>query len=166
MATAFDGYPMAREGQAGKALTIAAISSFSGGTIGVVLLMFFAPALASFAILFWSAEYFALMLLGLSAVSAFAGKGKVLKAVMMTLLGLMLATVGESSLFQAPRFTLGIMDLQSGINFVTLAMGLFAVPEAFFLAIDKIRSQKSSSKQSQEISNLRINLKEACAFMP
>ena len=166
VATAFDGYPLARKGQACKALTIAAISSFSGGTIGVVLLMFFAPALASFAILFWSAEYFALMLLGLSAVSAFAGKGKVLKAVMMTLLGLMLATVGESSLFQAPRFTLGIMDLQSGINFVTLAMGLFAVPEAFFLAIDKIRSQKSSSKQSQEISNLRINCKEAKAILP
>ena len=166
VATAFDGYPMARKGQAGKALTIAAISSFSGGTIGVVLLMFFAPALASFAILFWSAEYFALMLLGLSAVSAFAGKGKVLKAVMMTLLGLMLATVGESSLFHAPRFTLGIMDLQSGVNFVTLAMGLFAVPEAFFLAIDKIRSKKSSSKKSQEISNLRINLKEAKAIAP
>jgi len=128
--------------------------------------MFFAPALASFAILFWSAEYFALMLLGLSAVSAFAGKGKVLKAVMMTLLGLMLATVGESSLFHAPRFTLGIMDLQSGINFVTLAMGLFAVPEAFFLAIDKIRSKKSSSKKSQEISNLRINRKEAKAIAP
>ena len=86
VATSFDGYPLAQKGQAGKALTIAAISSFSGGTIGVVLLMFFAPALSSFAILFWSAEYFALMLLGLSAVSAFAGKGKVLKAVMMTLL--------------------------------------------------------------------------------
>ncbi|MBC8258538.1 MAG: tripartite tricarboxylate transporter permease [SAR324 cluster bacterium] len=172
VATAFDGYPMARKGQAGKALTIAAISSFSGGTIGVVLLMLFAPALAGFAILFWSAEYFALMLLGLSAVSAFAGKGKVLKAVMMTLLGLMLATVGESSLFHAPRFTMGVMDLQSGINFVTLAMGLFAVPEAFFLAIDKIRSKKTgksgagSSKKSQEISNLRINRKEAKAIVP
>ena len=165
VATSFDGYPLAQKGQAGKALTIAAISSFSGGTIGVGLL-FFAPALASFAILFWSGEYFALMLLGLAAVSAFAGKGKVLKAVMMTLLGLMLATVGESSLFQAPRFTLGIMDLQSGINFVTLAMGLFAVPEAFFLAIDKIRGKKSSSKKSQEISNLRINRKEAKAILP
>ena len=79
VATSFDGYPMARKGQAGKALTIAAISSFSGGTIGAIFLMGFAPALASFAILFWSAEYFALMLVGLSAVAAFAGKGKVLK---------------------------------------------------------------------------------------
>ena len=58
----------------------------------------------------------------------------------------MLAMVGESSLFQAPRFTLGIMDLQSGNNFVTLAMGLFAVPEAFFLAIDKIRGKKVAQK--------------------
>ena len=85
---------------------------------------------------------------------------------MMTILGLMLATVGESSLFQAPRFTLGIMDLQSGINFVTLAMGLFAVPEAFFLAIDKIRGKKSGSKKSQEINNLRINRKEAKSIAP
>ena len=57
VATAYDGYPMARKGQAGKALTIAAISSFSGGTIGVVLLMLFAPALANFAILFWSVHF-------------------------------------------------------------------------------------------------------------
>jgi len=90
--------------------------------------MGFAPALASFATLFWSAEYFALMLVRLSALAAFAGKGKVLRALMMTLLGLMLATMGESPLFNAPCFTLGLLDLQSGIHFVTLAMGLFAVP--------------------------------------
>jgi len=166
VATSFDGYPMTRKGQAGKALTIAAISSFSGGTIGAILLMGFAPALASFAILFWSAEYFALMLVGLSAVAAFAGKGKVLKALMMTLLGLMLATVGESSLFNAPRFTLGLLDLQSGIHFVTLAMGLFAVPEAFFLALDVLRGKKGGSKEAREISNLRINLKEAKTIAP
>ncbi|MEC9229813.1 MAG: tripartite tricarboxylate transporter permease, partial [SAR324 cluster bacterium] len=166
VATSFDGYPMARKGQAGKALTIAAISSFSGGTIGAIFLMGFAPALASFAILFWSAEYFALMLVGLSAVAAFAGKGKVLKALMMTLLGLMLSTVGESSLFNAPRFTLGLLDLQSGIHFVTLAMGLFAVPEAFFLALDVLRGKKGGSQEAREISNLRINFKEAKTIAP
>jgi putative tricarboxylic transport membrane protein len=64
VATAFDGYPLARKGKAGKALTIAAISSFAGGTIGAVLLMGFAPALASVALLFHSAEYFALMIVG------------------------------------------------------------------------------------------------------
>ena len=63
VASSFDGYPMARAGMAGKALTIAAISSFAGGTIGALLLMIFAPVLSSVAKLFWSAEYFALMVL-------------------------------------------------------------------------------------------------------
>ena len=68
-ASSFDGYPMARQGKAGKALTIAAVSSFAGGTVGAILLMGFAPALATFALLFHSAEYFALMVVGLSAIA-------------------------------------------------------------------------------------------------
>ena len=72
VATSFDGYPMARKGLAGKALAIAAFSSFFGGTVGVVLLFGFAPALATVALLFHSAEYFALMVVGLSAIAAFA----------------------------------------------------------------------------------------------
>src|SRR5210317_1371152 len=112
VATSFDGYPMARAGQAGKALTIAAIASFSGGTIGAVLLMIFAPVLSTVAKLFWSAEYFALMVLGLTAIAAFAGQRKIIKAMCMTVFGVMLATVGESALHNAARFTMGIMDLQ------------------------------------------------------
>ena len=140
VASSFDGYPMARAGQAGKALTIAAISSFAGGTIGAILLMIFAPVLSTVAKLFWSAEYFALMVLGLTAIAAFAGQGKIIKAMCMTVFGVMLATVGESALHNAARFTMGIMDLQSGIYFVTLVMGLFALPEAIFLILDKKRS--------------------------
>ena len=81
VATSFDGYPMARQGKAGKALTVAAIASFSGGTVGAILLMIFAPALSAVALLFHSAEYFALMVVGLSAIAAFAGTGQVAKAV-------------------------------------------------------------------------------------
>ena len=124
---------MARAGQAGKALTTAAICSFAGGTIGAILLMIFAPVLSTVAKLFWSAEYFALMVLGLTAIAAFAGKGKVIKALSMTVFGVMLATVGESALHNAARFTLGIMDLQSGIYFVTLVMGL-RPPRGFVLS--------------------------------
>ena len=72
VATSFDGYPMARMGKAGKALAIAAIASFCGGTVGAILLIGFAPALSSVALLFHSAEYFALMIVGLSAIAAFA----------------------------------------------------------------------------------------------
>ena len=96
VATAFDGYPLARQGQAGKALAIAAYGSFAGGTIGAVLLLIFVPFLAKVSLSFQSADYFALMLFGCTAVAAFSGKGQVVKAILMTLLGLMLATVGKT----------------------------------------------------------------------
>lgn len=165
VATSFDGYPMARKGQAGKALTIAAVSSFSGGMIGVILLMIFAPALSSVALLFHSAEYFALMVVGLSAIAAFAGTGQVFKALLMTLLGLILATVGEGALFNMPRFTLGVMDLQSGISFITLAMAMFALPEALFLVLNPARGS-SDDGGSNKITGLRFSRAEGRAMLP
>jgi len=164
VATSFDGYPMARQGKAGKALTIAAISSFCGGTVGAILLMGFAPALSSVALLFHSAEYFALMVVGLSAIAAFAGTGKVAKALMMTVVGLILATVGESALFNAPRFTMGLQDLQSGFSFITLAMALFALPEAIYLVLDPSRG--STGGDDGEIKDLRITREEAKQMAP
>ncbi|WP_147127078.1 tripartite tricarboxylate transporter permease [Shimia ponticola] len=164
VATSFDGYPMARKGQAGKALTIAAVSSFAGGTIGAILLMIFAPALSSVALLFHSAEYFALMVVGLSAIAAFAGTGQVAKALMMTILGLILATVGEGALFNMPRFTMGLMDLQSGISFITLAMAMFALPEALFLVLNPARG--AGQGDSGKIENLRFSREEGKAMAP
>ena len=165
VATSFDGFPMARSGKAGKALTIAAIASFAGGTIGAMLLMLFAPMLSSVVLLFHSAEYFALMVVGLSAIAAFAGSGNVAKALMMTILGLMLATVGEGALFNMPRFTGGFMDLQSGIGFITLAMAMFALPEAMYLILDPKRS-KTSEESNSEIADLRITKEEAKSIAP
>ena len=164
VATSFDGYPMASKGQAGKALTIAAIASFAGGTIGAILLMIFAPALSSVALLFHSAEYFALMVVGLSAIAAFAGTGQVGKALMMTILGLMLGTVGEGALSNLPRFTFGVMELQSGFSFITLAMAMFALPEAMFLVMNPARSTQSGD--SGKITNLRITRDEARIIAP
>ena len=165
VATSFDGYPMARAGKAGKALTIAAISSFCGGTIGAILLMLFAPVLANLALLFHSAEYFALMVVGLSAIAAFSGNGQVGKALAMTLLGLMLATIGESALYNMPRFTYGVLNLQSGIGFITLAMAMFALPEAIFLILDPART-KPKSEQENEVKDLRITKEEAKTIAP
>ncbi len=163
VASSFDGYPMAKKGQAGKALTIAAIASFCGGTIGALLLMVFAPALSSVALLFHSAEYFALMIVGLSAIAAFAGTGQVCKAIMMTLLGLILATVGEGALFNMPRFTMGLMDLQSGFGFITLAMAMFALPEALFLVL---KPRQADTGAGAEIKDMRITMKEAKSIAP
>jgi putative tricarboxylic transport membrane protein len=162
VASSFDGYPMAKKGKAGKALTIAAIASFAGGTIGAILLMIFAPMLSSVALLFHSAEYFALMVVGLSAIAAFAGTGQVAKAILMTVFGLIMATVGEGTLFSLPRFTGGIMDLQTGFGFITLAMAMFALPEALFLVL----KPKEAGSAGAEIKDLRITGKEARAIAP
>ncbi len=164
VASSFDGYPLTRQGKAGKALTVAAISSFAGGTIGAILLMIFAPMLASVALLFHSAEYFALMVVGLSAIAAFAGTGQVGKALLMTICGLMLATIGEGALFNLPRFTMGVMDLQSGIGFITLAMAMFALPEALYLVLDPNRSKTEGG--TNEIKDLRITGAEAKSIAP
>ena len=164
VATSFDGYPMARQGLAGKALTIAAISSFIGGTVGAILLMVFAPALSSVALLFHSAEYFALMVVGLAAIAAFAGQGNVAKALLMTILGLIMATVGEGALFNAARFTMGFQQLQSGFGFITLAMAMFALPEAMFLVMNAARSGKSGT--SAAIGRLRITRQDARDMAP
>ncbi|WP_424943823.1 tripartite tricarboxylate transporter permease [Aliiroseovarius crassostreae] len=163
VASSFDGYPMARKGQAGKALTIAAIASFAGGSIGALLLMVFAPMLSTVALLFHSAEYFALMVVGLSAIAAFAGTGNVGKALLMTLLGLVMATVGEGALFNMPRFTMGLMDLQSGFSFITLAMAMFALPEALFLVLNPKRSAQGNGGK---IDNLRITREEGRKIAP
>lgn len=162
VASSFDGYPMSKQGKAGKALTIAAVASFAGGTIGALLLMIFAPMLSSVALLFHSAEYFALMVVGLSAIAAFAGTGQVAKAMVMTVLGLIMATVGEGALFNLPRFTAGIMDLQSGFGFITLAMAMFALPEALFLVL----KPKAAGTSDGEIKDLRITRSEARSIAP
>ena len=164
VASSFDGYPMARKGQAGKALAIAAVASFLGGTIGAVLLMIFAPMLSTLALLFHSAEYFALMVVGLSAIAAFAGSGQVAKALMMTLLGLIMATVGEGALFNLPRFTMGLMDLQSGFSFITLAMAMFALPEAIFLVLKPQRM--AGGDGSGRITGLGFTRAEAWSIAP
>lgn len=144
-------------------MTIAAIASFAGGTISVILLMIFAPALSTVALLFHSAEYFALMVVGLSAIAAFAGTGQVSKALMMTILGLMLGTVGEGALSNTPRFTFGIMELQSGFSFITLAMAMFALPEALFLVMNPARA---ATGEGGKISGLRISRAEARSIAP
>ena len=133
--TAFDGYPMAQGRHAGKALALAAYSSFTGGTIGALVLLVAAPALASVSLSFQSSDYFALMVLGLTAVSAFSGEGKVLKAMSMTVFGLMIATIGTDVISGAPRFTFNNLDLVDGISFLLLAMATFALAEVIMTVL-------------------------------
>ena len=160
VATALDGYPLARQGYPGKALAVAAYASFSGGTISVIMLMVFAPMLASVATSFQSADYFALMILGLTAVSAFAGRGGVLKALLMVVLGLMLATVGTDQTSGVQRFTFGSLELLDGIEFLLLAMATFALTEALSIILKRDESSDSLKPKMIGFKSLKVTKKE------
>lgn len=126
--TALDGYKMARNGQAGKALATAALGSFFAGTVATVLLALFAPPLADLALKFGPAEYFSLMVLGLVA-SVVLASGSLLNAIGMVLLGLLLGLIGTDVNSGAQRYTFDMPELADGINFVIVAMGMFGIGE-------------------------------------
>ncbi|EGR0308100.1 tripartite tricarboxylate transporter permease [Vibrio cholerae] len=165
--TAFDGYPMAQKGQAGKALALAAYASFTGGTLSAIMLLFAAPALAKVSLSFQSSDYFALMLVGLSAVAAFAGKGQVIKAWMMTVLGLMLSTVGIDKGIGVERFTFGLTDLMDGFSFLLLAMATFALGETL-MGILKPDADNSANEQEQmkNIGSMKLTKEEVKEAAP
>ena len=167
VATAFDGYPLAQKGYPGKALAIAAYSSFSGGTIAVLLLMMGAPVMAHVAKSFQSSDYFALMVMGLTAVSAFAGPGGFLKALLMTVAGLMLSTVGTDQTSGVQRFTFGSMDLLDGLSFVMLAMATFAITEGLLMVLNRLDTTGVFKKEKMaQISNLKVTKKEFKKIAP
>lgn len=126
--TALEGYKMALQGKAGRALAIAAIGSFFAGTFATVLIALFSPPLAQFAIDFGPTEYFSLMVLGLVA-SIVLAEGSLLHALAMIVLGLLLGLAGTDVNSGAIRFTLGFPELSDGLNFVVIAMGVFGIAE-------------------------------------
>ena len=126
--TCIDGDQMARQGRAGPVLGIAAFGSFIGGTLGLVGLMFAAPAMARFAREFGAPEYTGLVCLGLSLL-IYLGGGSLLKSLISALLGLGLSFVGQDMFTGEDRFTLGIRDLKDGIGLVPMFMGLFGISE-------------------------------------
>src|SRR5688500_6658816 len=126
--TAIDGYEMARKGRAGPALATAAIGSFIAGTVATLVIVLFAPPLARVGLTFGSAEIFSLVVLGLIASVALA-RGSTVKAVAMIVLGLLFGTVGQDIATGTPRVTVGLRELFSGINFVSVAVGMFGIAE-------------------------------------
>ena len=126
--TCLDGHQMARQGRAGSALAVAALSSLFAGCVATLMIIFLAPALVEFALLFGPTEYFALMVLGL-VMAILLAHGSVLKALAMVALGLLLGTVGTDVNSGFQRMTFGWPPLAEGIGVVPLAMGLFAVAE-------------------------------------
>ena len=126
--TTLDGHAMARKGEAGIALGMAAIASFFAGTVATLVIAAIGAPLTRLALLFGPAEYFGLMVLGLGLAIVLA-RGSVLKAVIMVVFGLLLATVGTDLETGQERLTLGFMDLADGVDFAVLAMGVFGIAE-------------------------------------
>ena len=126
--TAIDGHEMARNGRAGPALATAAIGSFFAGTVATLVIVLFAPPLARAALTFGSPEFFSLVVLGLIASIALA-RGSTVKALAMIVLGLLFGTIGRDAFSFTPRFTFGVSELDEGINFVSVAVGMFGVAE-------------------------------------
>lgn len=128
--TALEGNAMTRRGRAGPALAMSAIASFFGGTVSVVALMMFAPLLSQWAIHFGPAEYFALMIFAFSTLSSLAGDN-LIKGLMATVFGLMLATIGLDPVSAVDRYTFGQLKLLDGLDFVVVVIGFFAINEIF-----------------------------------
>jgi putative tricarboxylic transport membrane protein len=134
--TCLDGYAMAKKGRAGAALAIAAIGSFLAGTVGLVLLMLFSPPLAKAALSFGPPEYFSLAVLGLFLLSNITGKS-VLESTLMSLVGMAIGTIGTDVVSGSSRFTMGITELTTGIDFPLIAMGAFGVAEVLSVITEK-----------------------------
>ncbi|HEX5128732.1 MAG TPA: tripartite tricarboxylate transporter permease, partial [Usitatibacter sp.] len=126
--TCIDGYQMARQGKAGKALGIAALGSFFAGTVATFLIAAFAPPLAEFALKFGPADYFSLMVLGLIAAVVLA-HGSLIKAIAMIVLGLLIGLIGTDVNSGVARYSFGLPELIDGIGIGTIAMGTFGFSE-------------------------------------
>ncbi len=131
--TTIEGYRLAKKGRAGAALAVSAVGSFVAGTVGVLGLMLFAPALSAFALSFGVPEFFSLALLGLLALSRVSG-GRFWPGILVLGLGLAVATVGLDPMSGRARFTFGIVELQQGIGLVPVVMGLYGIAEVLSVA--------------------------------
>ena len=164
VATVFDGRPLAQQGKADKALVAAAVASFIGGTVSVVLFTLFAPPLASFALKFGPPEEFALMIL---AFATFIGLGgdDIPKTIFSILVGLVLATIGLDIISGKPRLIFGdISGFLHGINFLVLAIGIYGIGEMLW-TLESTQGKVTVHKVKMSFSRLFGNLKQVKEYI-
>jgi putative tricarboxylic transport membrane protein len=135
--TCLDGYQMARQGKAGRALGISAFGSFIAGTVGLIGLTFLGPLLARAALKFGPPEYFTLMVLGM-VVLTFLSSSSMIRALMMAAFGLLVGSVGTDTVTGTARFSFGLTELMDGVGLVPVVMGLFGISEMLLNIEQKI----------------------------
>jgi putative tricarboxylic transport membrane protein len=148
MVTAMEGNRMAKSGRAGAALATSAIGSFVAGTIGTVIVTMFAPTVAEFAVKLGPPEYFLLMVLAFTTVSAVLGKST-LRGMTALFAGLALGLIGLDQISAQARYTGGIPELLDGIEIVLVAVGLFAVAEVLYFALYEGRVVETRNRMSR-----------------
>ncbi|MBQ0942422.1 tripartite tricarboxylate transporter permease [Ideonella sp. 4Y16] len=148
MVTALEGFKMAKSGRAGAALATSAIGSFVAGTIATVLVTLFAPIVADYAVQLGPPEYFCLMLLAFTTVSAVLG-ASTLRGITALFIGLAIGLVGIDQITASVRYTGGIPEFMDGIEVVLIAVGLFAIGEALYTTLYEGRSEVSLNKSGR-----------------
>ncbi|MDE9554821.1 tripartite tricarboxylate transporter permease [Xenorhabdus bovienii] len=154
--TALDGHPMAKQGKAGVALSISAVSSFCGSLLAIIGIILFAPILAKWSLAFGPAEYFALMVFAIACLGSMMSQNPI-KSLLAALIGLSLATVGVDANTGVYRFTFDSVHLSDGIQFIVVVIGLFSVSEILLMLESTSAGQKVISKTGR----LLFNKKEA-----
>ena len=150
VATTFDGYPLAKDGRSGEALTAAFTSSFVGAFFSIVLITFFAPLLAEVALKFGPPEFFAIQLLTFSSFVGLGG-GNPLKSLATILIGFMLSTVGLDIVTGQLRLTFGFTDLMKGFDFIIAVIGLFGIGEILLSVEEGLRFQGAKTEMKLRV---------------
>lgn len=157
-ATVLDGYPMAKRGEAGKALTWCITASAIGGLISCLILIFFSEKLASWALKFGPSEYCAIGVFGLSIVASLSGKS-LKKGALMAALGVLITTIGLDPITGTVRYTFGQTVLSGGISFVAVLIGVFAISEVF-TCLENMKRPHVKDERIETVGNARITWKE------
>ena len=150
VATTFDGYPLAKQGQSGQALTAAFTSSFVGAFFSIVLITFFAPLLAEIALKFGPPEFFAIQLLTFSSFVGLGG-GNPLKSLVSILIGFILATVGLDIVTGQLRLTFGFTDLMKGFDFIVAVIGLFGIGEILLSVEEGLKFEGAKTRMNMRV---------------
>ena len=158
-ATAIDGFQLTKQGRGMEAMGVATLGSAVGGTVSAIAMLLIAPALGAFSLTFSVLEYFLLSVFGLTVIASLAGDS-VIKGLFSGILGLALGCVGLDAISGFPRMTLGVIQLEDGINFVPALIGLFSISQVMSLAWDVYHGKKGSVIEDEE------NLRKSRALPP
>lgn len=159
-----DGYPLAKQGKAGVALSLSAVSSFTGSIIATLGVVLFAPLLANWAVAFGPAEYFVLMVFAITCLSGLVGDQPI-KTAVAALIGLGLATVGVDAVTGVYRFTFDSVNLSDGIAFTTVVIGFFSISEILIMLEQTSTGQKALEQGKRALFNLKELMFSAGAIL-